>query len=210
MQPKIIAMIVGAVVVVGGGVWAFTGGEAEPTGPIVPEELTVEAIKEQVKEDPMKVMDRMRDAQRDENLTEEQKRRIRRNGRAVMMEEMDKRMDEYFAATDEAEKNAILDRQIDEFQKMREVWRKRREEREAEREAKGEDAEGDRGGPPWRRGPQTREQRQNRSEGRSPDAMAKRMTYFMAMRARAQARGIEMGGPGGRGGRRGGGGRGGR
>ncbi len=201
MQPKIVATIVG-LVIVGGGVWAFSGGSDEPTGPVVPEDLTVEAIKKQVAEEPTKVFDRMREARRDENLSEDQRRQVGRNMRTVMMGERDKRMDEYFAATDEAAKNAILDRQIDEFQEMRKGWEKRRAEREAARAEKGEDGEkADEGrGPFGRRGSQTRAQRQNRSEGRSPDAMAKRMTYFGAMRARAQSRGIEMGGRGGPGG----------
>ncbi len=210
MQPKVIAAILGGVVLVGGGVWAVSSGIDEPKGPEIPQDLTVDAMKKQANEDPTKLMDRMDEVRRGDDLSDEQRQQVRRNMRTVWRDEMNKRMDEYFAATSEEEKNAILDRQIDEFQKFREQMRERREQRRAEREANGEDGEkdGEGDGPPWRRGNQTRDQRQNRSEGRSPDQMAKMMTYFGAMRARASARGIQMGGPPGRGGR--GGGRGGR
>jgi hypothetical protein len=64
----------------------------------------------------------------------------------------------------------------------------------------GGQAGGPMGGPDGGRrgdrfGPPSRQERKVRSESRDPDQMARRMTYFTAMRKRAEERGIELNGP---------------
>ncbi|MEE8170354.1 MAG: hypothetical protein V3T70_07385, partial [Phycisphaerae bacterium] len=149
---------------------------------------------------------RVRDALSSDELTDEQKRIVVDNMREAREESMNERVDEYFSAS-EADKPAILDRQIDEFQKRREEWERRRREREASEKDGDADEENDRD--QFRRffGSQTQEERKSRSEGRNPDYRARRMSYFRDMRERMQQRGIEMprwGGGRGRGGGRGG------
>ena len=58
--------------------------------------------------------------------------------RSAMGDMMNERVNEYFDAPEE-EKEAVLDRHIDDFAKMREGWEERRKEREKERKARGED-----------------------------------------------------------------------
>lgn len=170
----------------------------------IPPEFTKEALKnmppDQAFENFRKAMDR-------EDLTEEQKEQIRENGREIMEQRMDERIDEYFNAP-EGEKNKVLDKSIDEFEKMR----KEREARDAEREKMSEeDREKER--QKWRdrmkdrEGSRTQAERKNRSESRSADKMGKRMAYFSAVANRMKERGMEPpnrgpfggGGPGGRG-----------
>jgi hypothetical protein len=136
--------------------------------------------------------------------------------------EMDARMKDYFKASD-GEKQAILDKQIDEFEKQRKEWEERRKQEEERRAAAGEkpdDGPTSRPAHDWRQQQSTPEERKARSESRDPDKMAKQMAYFAALQARMKERGIQMpfgpgrggpggrgpGGPGGGGGHRGGGG----
>lgn len=195
--------VIAAVVGLAGaaGVWglAATGGDATAE-PDVPRDLTVDALKEQAK-NPVQMFENMRGLRDREDLTDEQRQQVRRNVWQVMRATLDERMEQYYAAAPE-DQNAVLDAQIDQFQSMRDSWAQRRKEREARREG-GERPEGS-----WRR-ETTQQERKERSEGRNPDQMARRMAYFSAIRARAMQRGIDMprgrGGPGGRrgGGRRG-------
>jgi len=186
-----------------------TKAEVPPNG--VPGEFTVAALKAAP---PEQAFDSFRKAMEREDLTEEQRRQIMENGREAMEQRMDERMTEYFSAP-EPERKRILDKSIDEFEKMR----KDREAREAEREKMSEeDREKER--QKWRERmgnrdkEMTQAERKNRSETRSADKMGKRMAYISAISARMKERGIEPpqrgpfggpGGPGGPGGRRGGG-----
>lgn len=210
-------LAVGTVVLLAGvGVWAYTGYAGEPESTL-PEDLQVEALKKDV-EDPGKMMDKMREARRREDLSEEQRRELRDNFRTVFEERMNQQMDVYFTATPE-EQVALLDEQIDRFQEQagdwerrREEWRKEREAREKERAANGETGEGESEEDrrqSWRdrRANMDRSERKERSETRNPDQMARRMAYFSAIQKRASERGVRM--PFGRGGRGGGPGRGG-
>jgi hypothetical protein len=104
----------------------------------VPNDLTKEALRAQAKETPGQVFEKMRETMQREDLTDEQRQKVRENMREVGREMMEERVNEYFAAATEEEKKAILDRQIDEFMKMREEWEKRREEREKQGEKDGE------------------------------------------------------------------------
>jgi hypothetical protein len=65
---------------------------------------------------------------RDQNLTDEERERLHENMRTLMMEGMEERIDEYENAPED-QKEAVLDKQIDEWVARREEWRKRREAR---------------------------------------------------------------------------------
>lgn len=211
-KPKIIIVQVAVVLAIAGGVWGYSAwsGDVSSAANAVPPELTVEALKTQM-DDPGKLMQTVRQTMRRDDLTEEQRREVRRNMREVWQSTMDERVDKYFAAATEKDKNVVLDRQIDEFQERMKGWEARRREREQEREARGRDGDADGQQTTesrderrrrWGRfaGSQTREQRKARSEARDPDRTARRMVYFTAMRKRASERGVEMRwGPHGRG-----------
>jgi hypothetical protein len=163
---------------------------------------------------PFDEMMRIRDAE--EQLPEDQRRDLREKMGELMRGYMDDRVNEYFTAPKEA-KEKILDQHIDEWQKFMEDMRAAREKR---KDDPGERERGDRGRE-WRPPARDTQQAKERMEGGNPDQQAKMMYYFSQMRARAEARGIEMGGgrgmgfwgggrgspggPGGRGGTGGGG-----
>lgn len=192
--------------VLGGSAWAvFRVPKAKVVGVEIPKDLTVESLKAKV-EEPEKLRETIRETMQREDLTDEQRRQIAENMRTVWEEEMNKRVDEYFAAPEE-EKTAVLDRQLDEFRERMKEWEQRRKEEKKD----GEKERAEQG----RRfagmfGQQSREQRKERSETRDPDRAGRQMAYFMAMRTRAAERGINMpmGGGGFRGGPGGGTGRG--
>lgn len=154
----------------------------------IPPEFTKEALKnmppDQAFENFRKAMDRV-------DLTEEQKEQIRDNGREIMEQRMDERIDEYFNAP-ESEKKKVLDKSIDEFEKMR----KEREARDAEREKMSEE-EKEKDRQKWRDrmrgrdGGKTTAERKTRTESRSADKMGKRMAYFTAVANRMKERGME-------------------
>lgn len=203
-SPKVWIIAAGSLLVVGAGVWALVirPGDDNPAG--LPKELTASAMKDQAS-DPGKLMDTMREAMRREDLTEEQRRQIGENMRETMQAMMQERVDEYYNASED-EKNAVLDKHMEEWQARMKEWEQRRKEWEKEREAEGKKPDG----PPqgWQRGPgnQSQQERKARSESRNPDQIAKMMGYFGAMQKRATERGIkipQMGpgrGPGGMGG----------
>lgn len=164
--------------------------------------IAADAMRNMSTEEMMKLMDR-------DDISEEDRRRLRRNIGTIWRGEMLDRAEQYYAAETEEEKNAVLDKQIDQFQKFRERMEQIRKQREEDGED-DEEAQKERENR-WRNRPvQTTEQKKERMAARSPEQSAKMMNMFMAMRNRASQRGIEMGGFG-RGGRgRGGPGRGGR
>ena len=107
-------------------------------------------------------------------------------------------MDEYYAAKTDEDRDAILDKQIDEFEQRRKEWEARRKEQE-KKDIKKADPNAQRGGP---FGPQSREDRKEKAESRNPDQTARQMAYFAAVRKRMGERGISAPsfGPGGQGG----------
>ena len=174
---------------VGGSAWAvFRGPSAKTKGVAIPHELSVESLKAKTQE-PDKLRETIRDTMRRDDLTDEQRRQIAENMRAVWEAEMQKRVDEYYAASEE-EKTAVLDRQLDEFRERMKEWEKRREEEQKK------DGEKDRAQQDQRFagmfGQQSREERKQRSETRDPDRTGRQMAYFAAMRQRATERGIKM------------------
>jgi hypothetical protein len=194
-NPKVTWLLIGgATCALGAGTWVMVArsGSAANAGTPVPAEFSKEALKAKMAEGPGG-FEVMRDAMEREDLTEEQRRQIGENARSVFRERMEAAVNEYFSAQTEEEKNAALDRQIDQFQNRpqpTEEQRKEREKRREERRAEG----GARPEP-------TQQERKERSESRNPDQMARQMAFFAAVRDRATQRGITLpqgqGGPGG-------------
>jgi hypothetical protein len=211
-----------AALVVAGGVWGFVAllpnKPEAPAKPITKEELkanlSADALKALSAEERKKKMaelgnriavsdrEEMRGMRRDEeyrkireNLSEEERRELRRNSRGGRREEYRKRIKEFFAKTPE-EQNKQLDETLDRMQE----WRKRREERRAEREAAGENTERRER---RERRPRTDEDRTNRMkrtlERTEPEDRAQFQEYFRRLNERAEEREIEMPMWGGRG-----------
>ncbi|HNO77416.1 MAG TPA: hypothetical protein PKN33_05080 [Phycisphaerae bacterium] len=140
------------------------------------------------------VFDRMRS----DDLTDEQRDKLRENMGQLMREDMERKVDEYLSAP-ETDKQAIMDRHIDEMVAFRDKMRAYRDKHKDDPEAEKEQQERRQN---WTR--PTTQQRKERMESRNPEKMAQMMRYWPKMMARAKERGINMGwGPGG--GRRGGG-----
>lgn len=152
----------------------------------LPQERSVEALKAKAG-NPAQVRE-LFDRQ---DLTDEQRRELADNLREVGRSMMNDRFGEYFNAPAD-ERQAVLDKHIDEFQKMR-------KEMEARRKA-GQNEEGEKPDPRGFLANRTRQERKAESESRSADEMARGMAYFTALRKRMGERGIEMPGPPGRGG----------
>lgn len=179
----------------GAGVWAMARGKPGPASTL-PEELQPAAFQAASAGQPGELEKALREAMQRDDLTEEQRRELRGNMRELMESMMQQRVEEYFAAAPE-DKDAVLDRHLDDFQQRMQYWRELGEQRRRERESRPEaerQAEDEERREEWarRRGSQTSDQRQARVEGRNPDQMARTMAYFTAMRKRADARGISM------------------
>ena len=185
------------------GVTVYFRPAPDPLG--LPPELSAMNLKAKAA-DPQALMQTMHDTMARTDLTDAQREEVMHRMRGVWQERLDQRMKEYFAAAAAEEKQAILDRQIDEMQQEMKEREARRAEMERDRAQHPRD-------PNHPRRPdfasQTPQERKTRAESRDPNAMARRMAYFSALRARATERGIQM--PFGPGGGRGGpwGGRGG-
>jgi pyruvate/2-oxoglutarate dehydrogenase complex dihydrolipoamide acyltransferase (E2) component len=195
-SPKSWLIIAGSVVVLGGGAWGLSSyWKSAPAGPAVPKDFSVASLKVTAAEEPGKLMDKVRESMDRDDLSEEQRRKIGENVREVWQTRMRESVDEYFNASDE-EKNAVLDRHLEEFQKAMQAMEERRKEWEKERE-NDKDGERERRGRGMF-GPQTQEERKAQSESRNPDQMARAMAYFAAVQKRAQERGMKLpqGGPG--------------
>jgi hypothetical protein len=129
-----------------------------------------------------------REALRD--LPAEQRRDAFRN---MMESAMDERVERYFSLPPGKEREAELDKQIDEMQKRMSQWQNRPTTRPTSRPA----GEGGPGGPGGREGNGNRAERSARRDSGNPAKRAERTEYFAAMRERAEARGIKAGGGGG-------------
>ncbi|MEK6644098.1 MAG: hypothetical protein AABZ08_09325 [Planctomycetota bacterium] len=186
--------------------WGLTKMKsAEATqGVQVPKEFTVDALKNTP---PEQAFDTFRKAMDRDDLTDEQREKIRENGREVMEQRIDAEINEYFACKDKEARNKLLDKQIDEMQKR---FEKMRQERES-RDEKMSEEEREKERQKWRdrmqgRDSMTQAERKTRSESRSADKSARNMTYRQAVKDRMKERGIKPpergpggGGPGGRG-----------
>jgi len=97
----------------------------------VPKEFTVAALNAEAQE-PGKVFEQIHQAMGRTDLTDEQKHEIRENAHAVMEIQMDRRVDSYFAAKTDSERQALLDQQLEEMQSLRKEWEQRRAQRQQE------------------------------------------------------------------------------
>ncbi len=139
----------------------------------------------------------MMEIMRSQDVTEEQRRQLQQVGREVFRTRMDESVDEYFNAPKE-EREHILDRQIDEMQEFRKQMEAYREQHKDEPETQPDR-------PRWQPPQRDRQEAKDRMESGDPDRQKRMMAYWGQMRARMEARGIDMGGWGGGGpGRRGG------
>jgi hypothetical protein len=122
--------------------------------------------------------------------------------RGMMEQRMTEVVDGYFAIPEGPERVKYLDEQIDRMQQMRNMFRgsTTRPARDGNRPTTG---------PTDQQRGEWRDRMQSRMDSRPPAQRAKMSEFFAAMRQRADARGIQMGGPGGMGGGRGPGGGGG-
>lgn len=212
-SPKTFVIAGALIAALGGGAWGvayFAGGakDAEANTTALPEEYTVEKIKASATEDPAVVMERMRNFMDRTDLTDEQREQARKNMREAMEQIMQQRVDEYYAAKTDEEKNAVLDKHIDEFQKFAKAMEERRRQEEEKEAAEENDpekkAEREKRREEMRNRWANRSQAERKadSETRDPNKSAQRMAYFGAMMRRSAERGIQMprfGGPGGRG-----------
>jgi len=196
----------GSVLLISAAAWGVTAHFRPAPDPLgLPPELSSERLKAE-SADPQKLRETMHATMERTDLTDAQREEVRRRMREVWEAHLDQRMQEYFAAA-VAEKQAILDRQIDEMQNEMKEREARRAEMEREHAQRERDPNHPRRPDVASMSPQ---ERKTRSESRNPDAMARRMAYFQALRARATERGIQMpfgpgGGPGHGGGPGGGG-----
>lgn len=182
----------GAALVLVGGAWGLSlryGRANDPTG--LPPELSRENLKAQAA-NPDQIRTTFENTMQRTDLTEEQRREAMRRMRELWEARQNERMNEYFAAAAD-QKQAILDRQIDEMQKERQEAEARRaqwEKEHAQQQAQNGQHNNDR--PRRDFASMTPQERKSRAESRNPDQTAKHMAYFAAVRARMAERGIQM------------------
>jgi hypothetical protein len=124
-----VAVISATVLILAAGVWGVVARSSSKVK--LPKDLSVEALQAE-SADPSKVMDRVRQAMASGNLNDEQRHALWQNVHTVMETQMDQRMDEYFTAP-ASERQAILDRHIDEMQVRMREFEQRRTQWEQER-----------------------------------------------------------------------------
>ncbi|MDT8391051.1 MAG: hypothetical protein RRC34_11140 [Lentisphaeria bacterium] len=138
-----------------------------------------------------------------EELSDEEKQRLRTNSREIFSAMHKKRMDDYFALPKE-DQVAYLDKMIDEMAARGAEWQKARAEREKQRAEDMKDTPS--ASPvedkpprekPRERSPEERKERsmahmKERIETTDPEERAKRIEFMKAMRERMEARKIEM------------------
>ncbi len=215
-RKTIVVLVAASLLVLGGAAFGVVS-LVKARRSAVPAEFTIAALKADAK-DPHKMFEKVHEAMSRPELSDQQREAIHDNARAVMEAQMDVRMNAYFAAP-QAQRKAIIDRDLDEMQARMKEWQQRRPRDESGR-APGDRPQGSArrdaqapGSPPPGGGPQadrrggprgdhnsTPQERKTRSESRDPDKTARRTAYFTAMRQRAEERGIQMpfrgGGPG--------------
>lgn len=212
-------LIGAAVLLLAGSTWAVTA-MVKHRKSALPKDLTAEALKTDSAKDPHQVFERVHEAMSKGNLSEEQRHQVWENAREAMEARMDERIDTYFAAKTDLEKQAVLDRDLDEMQAHMKEWQQRRAQWQQQRAAQGGSGGsagrpsagpgggGPGGGPGPAGGPSvsgggdrrggpgghqhSRQERKTRSESRDPNKRAQRMAYFTAMGQRAQQRGLSM------------------
>ncbi len=180
------AVLIGSAIVVvalAGGGWAMFGrGDGTAKSAVAAPapgrpDVSVETLKKMKPREWMELSAR-------EDLTEDEREKLREAGREVWETRMEEVVNQYFAAKTDEDRNRVLDEQIDEWVKMREdmeQWRKENPDKLNQMEDR------------WRnpRTP-TREERKERFESANMEKQAKTFKYFMAVQARAQSRGLDL------------------
>jgi pyruvate/2-oxoglutarate dehydrogenase complex dihydrolipoamide acyltransferase (E2) component len=195
----------GVLLIAAAAAWGVTAHFRPAKDPLgLPPELSAENLRARAA-NPETLMQTMHETMQRTDLSDAQREEVMHRMRGVWQARLDQRINEYFAAVAAEEKQAVLDRQLDEMQQEMKEREARRAEMERDRAQR--DGQGDRPHRPDFASQSPQEQK-TRAESRDPDAMARRMAYFQALRARATERGIQMpfgpgggrGGPPGRGG----------
>lgn len=146
-----LTLIAIALLATGGGGAYLLLHEAEAV-PAAGANYTVENLNKAA-DDPAAIQARMRELWDRDDLTDEQRREAMENMRRMMEQRMDAAIDEYMTAP-QNQKNAVLDKHIDEWQRHMAEWEKNRAEwekrgqewerrrREREKEQAGRDGDG--------------------------------------------------------------------
>lgn len=189
-RPMRVILAIAAVLLVGGGVWAFSSSSNSTSNPSSP------AVLAAADDNPGKVFDKMRELQHRTDLTDDQRRQQMGALRDQMDAQIDIRVNAYFTATTPEEKNRLLDKSIDDMEKRRQEFENERRREDANTASSRPSREERRR--QWMNS--TPQERKTRSESRSADNEARRRAYRAAMEGRMKERGIkppQWGGPGG-------------
>lgn len=221
MDAKRVSICGGVVLVAGLAIaaWRFWPEEAaEPPPPPPPAEQTVTDVAKYLAseefagldpEKKQKYFDKIVERFEKENtwpgaareLSEEERKRFRKNAGPLFRKMMEKRIDKYFELP-EKERTAYLDKMIDGFQAMRKARGKRRAERKAAGESGGAPSSGSSGssggsgGSPHGRGGLSLKRISEMFQKTSPERRAKLIQFMLDMRKRAQERGVTVRGHG--------------
>lgn len=131
-------------------------------------------------------------------LSEEERKRVRKNAGPLFRKMMEKRIDKYFELP-EKDRIVYLDKMIDGFGAMQKARDKRRAERKAAGESGGASSSGSSGGsggPPHGRGGPSLKRISEMFQKTSPERRAKLIQFMWDMRKRAQERGVTVQGHG--------------
>ena len=195
VNKRIIAAAAVVVLLAVGAVWAF---RSRPDAKL--ESVKKMADQMAATRQPPKPADYERIRKEMSNLSPDQRRQVMEHGRQLFQREINRRIDEYFAAPP-AERTKILDKQIEDMEKMRQQWEKRRAERSGRlwpaggQPAGAAGTGGGQGGPAAGatagRGPANRtaaaqsERRNNMLDHTSPIQRAKWASYFVDLQSAA-------------------------
>ncbi len=149
------------------------------------------------REDREKAMEQMRE--RRENMTEGQQRAFREQMMQGFQQRMERRMDEFFALSEE-DRVAFLDEEIQQQEARRKEWEQRRAERDQDADRNRGEGKADRGGGRGERGGTPEEREARRDEFRrmigdktTPEQRAKFQAYREAMQQRREELGLPPG-----------------
>jgi hypothetical protein len=176
MRNTLTALTLLVTVALGALLWSRT----RDTTPAVPEAFTVDNIR--ARTDQPAEMKRLFDSEEYKTLTPEQRQVVHKNKAEAYGSKTRAKVDEYSNAPPD-QRNAILDRHIDEL--LEQIRQKKAAAESEDARAAGKD-KGKGGGKNW-----TREQMKAKSESTSPDDMARIMAYKAAMDQRMRARGLQ-------------------
>ena len=97
-SPKLLIVASAALLALGAGVWRFALRSDDAPSSILPDSLSVDALKARAA-DPRTLRETMRETMQSGDLTDEQRRELRRNVRQVFDESINERVSGYFDAS---------------------------------------------------------------------------------------------------------------